>query len=162
VGIYQVMEKITDVLRHPARIKAIAVLLFLVAVHSLSGIEKNGLPITITGFVFSIIYIPFIIILIVFIRGDEKKIKVKKTDVMGELGVWGYIWRTYVISSLSVVLTGLFLKVFFGISFSENNIPVYINFYILMLFFMPITTWLVFSSDRKNQFMLVIKSVRGY
>lgn len=156
------MQKIKDILNHPVRIKSIIVLFIIFTLSSFSNIEKTGLIVAILGFLFSLIYGPILIYLIVCIRGTEKKFKANNTHITGELGVWGFTWRTLIIGFLSATISTLTFKVLFGVWSSPQNIPLYISVSTLMVFFMPIITWLIFSPDRKGQFVLALRRVRGY
>lgn len=156
------MQKISDVLNQHIRIKSMIILFIISALSSFADIAKTGLTTAVLGFLFSILYTPILIYLIVCIRGTEKKYKVKDSYVIGELGVWGYVWRAFIISFLSAIMSILTFKMLFGVWNSPRNILLNVSVSTLMIFFMPIIAWLVFSSDRKGHLSLAIKAIRGY
>jgi hypothetical protein len=79
-----------------------------------------------------------------------------------EIGVWGYVWRSWLLSFVSSMATVIALRVLLGVHFDKTIFAEAVIFSVLVMAFMPAFCWLFYSSNRKQQLYAGLKYFRGY
>jgi hypothetical protein len=155
------MHNIITVFNERSRKIALLILLSLYIMNLIADIAYGKLGMNFlaigTWSVFNVIFAVTCIVLIYYLRGPIKNITAKT-----EIGIWGYIWRSFVIYYCSLIFSLITLKLLFGIKFSKSELShiVYVSFASLSA--SPLFCWLFFSKDRKGQLIWCVALVRGY
>ncbi len=153
----------------PMKLAALALLIMEIIFMAMAFIEKEqSLPdYLILGFLSSVLLNCFYIYLIRVLRGNIVCSKKKGVDDR-YLSIWGYIWRSTVIRVFSWVMIMLAIIIFLQANhldktFLDPTSPRYVA--AITLFLLPVSivsTWLIFSSNRKSQLGWITKLIRGY
>jgi hypothetical protein len=152
------MKNIIGIFSHSIRKKSIGLIFLYVLVHEVYTLKVNPIEVNVLGFIFGTFSIFFGMYLIVNLRGVELK-----GSRSGEVGVWGYIWRYYVITGFSLIVSIYFFKIVFGVPLPPyKSTLINLAVYTITMLLMPIFTWLFFSKDRKSQLQWVVSLFRGY
>lgn len=158
------MESLSDIFSHPVRTRALIILSALSLLPVLSDFlyEESGVSLFLlfVYFMFSILSCFWSVYLIVKIRGVMKT--KRSSNVVLEIGTWGYVWRSWLLCSASSVTTLIALRVLLGIHFDKTFFAEAVIFFILVMAFMPVFCWLFYSSNRKQQLYTGLKYFRGY
>jgi len=149
---------------NPIRVKALLILVLLSFASALydfiEGKSNISLPLLCLYFIFSVVYCFWSTYLIVHLRGVIKKYK--NPDRTGELGVWGYVWRSWLVCFISSMLVILIIMVLLGIHFDKTKFSDGIFYSLLNVTLIPISCWVFFSNNRKQQIFEALKILRGY
>ncbi len=158
------MELLSDIFLHPVRKRALIILAALSLISVLSDFfyAESGISLFLlfVYFTFSILYCFWSVYLIVKIRGVMKT--KRSSNVVIEIGVWGYVWRSWLLSFVSSMATVIALRVLLGVHFDKTLFAEAVIFSVLVMAFMPAFCWLFYSSNRKQQLYAGLKYFRGY
>jgi hypothetical protein len=155
------MQKIITIFNERSRKIAFLILisLYLLDLGADIAYGKLGmtfLPISIWS-AFDLLFAVICIVLIYYIRGPQNNYK---NDT--EIGIWGYVWISFIIYYGSLIILLITLKLLFGEKFSKAELSHIVYVSCISLTVSPLIFWLFFSKDRKGQLMWCISLVRGY
>ena len=94
------------------------------------------------------------------IRGNEKVIS-KDPEIRKRIGVYGYIWRTLFIFTISLFIASA-LTMIFQLQVEVPSVLFSLIMFPIICILIVILTWLFFSYDRKGQLVRCAMYFNGY
>ncbi|MET1080493.1 MAG: hypothetical protein ABWY06_20985 [Pseudomonas sp.] len=154
------METLRQLLSDPLRKKAFIGLIAFSLLNTVLTYNPNTLDVTLIYLLLCPAFNAFAIYLILTLRGEEKLHRLKP-QLVTSIGVWGYLWRSYIIIGTATLMAFLSLYWVFGFHSAGSSGTQYLALSMLALFCMPITCWLFFSIARQAQLAQLLTLFRG-
>ena len=135
-----------------------AVLVFLTVLSEINNFQER-LPLALLNIVLMALSYAWTIYLILKIRG--KNVNKNETSFLTkELGVWGFVWRSFVIQIISGMVLGVLLLAILQVKVQPSPIFSIISVLFVVVTSVPVT-WAIFSKNRKQQLLWAFPILSG-
>ena len=135
-----------------------AIIVFLAVLSQVKNLHVN-LPLALVNILLVALLYAWIIYLIVSIRGKNVN-KYETSFLTKELGVWDYIWRSFAIQCITLILYVILIAVILQIKVHSSITISIVSILFSAVASVPVT-WAVFSNNRKQQLLWVFPFLSG-
>ena len=135
-----------------------AVLVFLAVLSEVRSFQEQ-LPLALLNILLMALFYAWVIYLILNIRG--KNVNKNETSFLArELGIWGYVWRSFAIQFIAGIFLGVLLVAILQIEVHPSPIFSIVSLLFVSLTSVPVT-WTLFSKNRKQQLLWAFPFLSG-